>query len=82
MFSLEYVDDTALPLKIITREHYLQVVPGGSEEFNMFITKDLRTARPDVFLGVLQSAFILGAIPPPPLSSARVDAFGTLEGRR
>lgn len=37
-----------------------QVIPGGSEEFDAFIRQNLRTHRPDVFLGILQSAFILG----------------------
>lgn len=37
-----------------------QVIPGGSEEFNAFIRQNLHTQRPDVFLGILQSAFILG----------------------
>ncbi|CAM9640537.1 unnamed protein product, partial [Hapterophycus canaliculatus] len=38
----------------------LQVIPGGSEEFNDFIQQTLGTDRPDLFLGILQSGFILG----------------------
>eukprot|EP00903_Cladosiphon_okamuranus_P014241 g13230.t1 len=36
------------------------VIPGGSEEFNAFIEQTMLTDRPDVFLGILQSGFILG----------------------
>ena len=40
-----------------------QVIPGGSEEFNVFIEQTMFTDRPDVFLGILQSGFILGEPP-------------------
>lgn len=40
----------------------VQVIPGGSEEFNAFIEHSMETDRPDVFLGILQSGFILGAV--------------------
>ncbi len=42
----------------------VQVIPGGSEEFNAFIEHSMETDRPDVFLGILQSGFILGATAP------------------
>lgn len=50
-----------VPLAVVGCLWQAQVIPGGSEEFNAFIRQNLHTQRPDVFLGILQSAFILGA---------------------
>lgn len=36
------------------------IVPGASNEFNSFIKDNVDTSTPDVFLGLLQSAFIVG----------------------
>ena len=36
------------------------IVPGASTEFNAFIQDNVDTSTPDVFLGLLQSAFIVG----------------------
>ncbi|CAM9690009.1 unnamed protein product [Pylaiella littoralis] len=36
------------------------VIPGGSEEYDAFIQQRLHTQEPDVYLGILQSGFILG----------------------
>lgn len=36
------------------------IVPGASNEFNSFIKDNVDTDTPDVFLGLLQSAFIVG----------------------
>jgi MFS family permease len=36
------------------------IVPGASNEFNAFINDNVDTDTPDVFLGLLQSAFIVG----------------------
>ncbi|KAG5179091.1 major facilitator superfamily domain-containing protein [Tribonema minus] len=36
------------------------ILPGCSQEINEFIEDSLNTSTPDVFLGLLQSAFILG----------------------
>jgi len=36
------------------------IVPGATNEFNAFIKSNVDTATPSVFLGLLQSAFIVG----------------------
>ena len=36
------------------------IVPGSTNEFDRFISKNLGTSQPDVYLGLLQSAFIVG----------------------
>ncbi|KAJ1421933.1 major facilitator superfamily domain-containing protein [Ochromonadaceae sp. CCMP2298] len=36
------------------------IVPGATEEFNAFIKENVDTDTPDVFLGLLQSSFIVG----------------------
>jgi MFS family permease len=36
------------------------IVPGAASEFNAFIKDSVDTSTPDVFLGLLQSAFIVG----------------------
>lgn len=36
------------------------IVPGAASEFNAFIKADIDTSTPSVFLGLLQSAFIVG----------------------
>lgn len=36
------------------------IIPGATNEFNTFIDKDLNTDTPDVYLGLLQSSFIIG----------------------
>mmetsp|Transcript_8914 Transcript_8914/g.13286 ORF Transcript_8914/g.13286 Transcript_8914/m.13286 type:complete len:562 (+) Transcript_8914:22-1707(+) len=38
------------------------IIPGASKEFDGFISGTLETDSPDVFLGLLQSAFIVGLI--------------------
>ena len=38
------------------------IIPGASKEFDGFISDTLDTDSPDVFLGLLQSAFIVGLI--------------------
>mmetsp|Transcript_28435 Transcript_28435/g.47770 ORF Transcript_28435/g.47770 Transcript_28435/m.47770 type:complete len:737 (-) Transcript_28435:794-3004(-) len=36
------------------------IIPGATNEFNAFIKSNVETSTPDVFLGLLQSAFIVG----------------------
>lgn len=36
------------------------IIPGATIEFNQFIQDDLNTDQPDLYLGLLQSAFIIG----------------------
>ncbi|GMI17363.1 hypothetical protein TrLO_g12498 [Triparma laevis f. longispina] len=36
------------------------IIPGASSQFNAFITSNLETNSPDVYLGLLQSAFVAG----------------------
>ena len=36
------------------------IIPGSTNEFNKFISETIDTDTPDVFLGLLQSAFIVG----------------------
>lgn len=36
------------------------IIPGASIEINDFIQKDIHTDKPDVYLGLLQSSFIIG----------------------
>lgn len=36
------------------------IIPGSTNEINSFIKSDLNTSTPDVFLGLLQSSFIIG----------------------
>jgi predicted MFS family arabinose efflux permease len=36
------------------------IVPGSTNEFDSFIIKTLNVSKPDVYLGLLQSAFIVG----------------------
>jgi len=36
------------------------IIPGATNEFNSFITDNVDTDKPDVFLGLLQSSFIVG----------------------
>lgn len=36
------------------------IIPGASIEINDFIQKDINTDKPDVYLGLLQSSFIIG----------------------
>jgi MFS family permease len=36
------------------------IIPGSTNEFNAFIKDDLDTDQPDVYLGLLQSSFIIG----------------------
>ncbi|CAN0239278.1 unnamed protein product, partial [Ectocarpus fasciculatus] len=64
-------------LAVVNLVNYLDrgVIPGGSEEFNAFIQQTLDTDRPDLFLGILQSGFILGF-------SAACFVFASLARRR
>ena len=36
------------------------IIPGSTNEFNKFIMGTVNTSKPDIFLGLLQSAFIVG----------------------
>ena len=36
------------------------IIPGSTNEFDVFISKSMDTDSPDVFLGILQSSFIVG----------------------
>lgn len=36
------------------------IIPGSSTEFDQFITDTLHTDKPDIYLGLLQSSFIVG----------------------
>jgi len=36
------------------------IIPGASQEFNIFIQQALTTNKPNVYLGILQSSFIVG----------------------
>lgn len=36
------------------------IIPGATIEINDFIQSDLDTDKPDVYLGLLQSSFIIG----------------------
>lgn len=36
------------------------IIPGATNEFNSFIKDDVNTSTPDVYLGLLQSSFIIG----------------------
>jgi MFS family permease len=36
------------------------IIPGSTNEFNKFILNTVDTTKPDIFLGLLQSAFIVG----------------------
>ena len=49
-------------LTIINLLNYVDrgIVPGSTNEFDNFITKTIHTDTPDVYLGLLQSAFIVG----------------------
>ena len=38
------------------------IIPGATNEFNSFIDDSLHQSSTDIFLGVLQSAFIVGFI--------------------
>lgn len=38
------------------------ILPGASNEVNHFIVDTLSTTKPDIFLGILQSAFIIGLL--------------------
>lgn len=38
------------------------IIPGSTNEFNQFIENDLDTNTPDVYLGLLQSSFIVGLL--------------------
>jgi MFS family permease len=38
------------------------IIPGATNEFNTFIQKDLDTETPDVYLGLLQSSFVVGFV--------------------
>lgn len=38
------------------------IIPGSSNEFNQFIARTLNTKNADVFLGMLQSSFIIGLL--------------------
>eukprot|EP00752_Nemacystus_decipiens_P005091 g4620.t1 len=69
--SLRWVQDARASLRgrplfalftVVNLVNYMDrgVIPGGSEEFNAFIEQTMFTDRPDVFLGILQSGFILG----------------------
>lgn len=49
-------------LTIINLLNYVDrgIVPGSTNEFDNFITKTIHSDTPDVYLGLLQSAFIVG----------------------
>eukprot|EP01038_Epipyxis_sp_PR26KG_P009541 gene9541-12851_t len=38
------------------------IIPGAAQEFNAFISTTLDTSSPDVYLGLLQSSFIIGFV--------------------
>jgi len=38
------------------------VIPGASKEFDKFISDNTETDSPDVYLGLLQSSFIVGLL--------------------
>lgn len=38
------------------------IIPGSTLEFNSFIEGDIKTPTPDVYLGLLQSSFIVGFV--------------------
>lgn len=51
-------------LNILNLFNYIDrgIIPGATNEFNEFIENNLHTSTPDVYLGLLQSAFIVGFI--------------------
>ena len=38
------------------------IIPGASKEFDAFISDNMNTDSPDVYLGLLQSSFIVGLL--------------------
>lgn len=51
-------------LCIINLFNYIDrgIIPGSTVEFNKFIQNDISTNTPDVYLGLLQSAFVVGLV--------------------
>eukprot|EP01040_Poterioochromonas_malhamensis_P022581 gene22581-27508_t len=49
-------------ISIVNLLNYIDrgIIPGASIEINDFIQKDVDTDKPDVYLGLLQSSFIIG----------------------
>lgn len=49
-------------ISIVNLLNYIDrgIIPGASIEINDFIQKDIDTDTPDVYLGLLQSSFIIG----------------------
>ena len=60
-----YLDKPSLYFCILTAVNLLNyvdrgIIPGATNEFNSFISDSLDTESPSVYLGILQSSFIVG----------------------
>ena len=52
------------------------IIPGASEEFSDFITDNMDTSHPSLFIGLLQSAFIVGFCVASPIFATLVHQYG------
>lgn len=52
------------------------IIPGASEEFSEFITDNVNTSHPSLFIGLLQSAFIIGFCVASPIFATLVHQHG------
>lgn len=52
------------------------IIPGASEEFSDFISDNVETSHPSLFLGLLQSAFIVGFCVASPIFATLVHHYG------
>mmetsp|Transcript_25762 Transcript_25762/g.43418 ORF Transcript_25762/g.43418 Transcript_25762/m.43418 type:complete len:542 (-) Transcript_25762:252-1877(-) len=52
------------------------IIPGASEEFSDFITDNVETSHPSLFIGLLQSAFVVGFCVASPIFATLVHHHG------
>ena len=65
-------------LSVINLFNYVDrgIIPGASEEFSDFITDNVDTSHPSLFIGLLQSSFIVGFCVASPIFATLVHHYG------